>query len=464
MSVIYKRQLWTFNPFARSGNGSFGALELYRRGMSGDSLKYELLRNLHGYPLIVEFFESGYNIAFYRDRNVTLLQQYLGPDSVSVEVLRDKMNFTAIFQPPDKGDAFGVKLDNGTFTGCLGRMINRKSDLAITGFFIKDYLSPDVEFTSGIYQDELCLISRKASRIPQSLLPLVCFEVDLWVCLFLTMGFAGLFWSLVRQLNRRIVNERSVGWLEFLQIIVDTAMLTISAPLRKFPRINSERAFIASICLISLVFVSIFQSSLSTVFIKPIFYKDIMSLKDLAETKLLIYVKYAAMMQDMFPQGSTGVIGELHDQMRQVSTTSSIMAQLSVAGDFVTVTRRCTTHQDNAYYFSARKLHMIPECPRIYNLAYMVRTNSVYLDRVNEILLLLNNGGFHEKWIRDLNYMYAWLIRLKYGSFHEDPFKVLTMGDLQLPFYILGIGFSISAVFFVCEWVKELANRCRGRK
>lgn len=335
-------------------------------------------------------------------------------------------------------------------------MIKRKSDLALTAFFIKDYLSPDVEFTSSIYQDELCLISRKASRIPQSLLPLVCFEVDLWVCLFFTIIFAALFWSFVRQVNRNIVGKRATGSVEFVQIFVDTAMLTISAPLRKFPVINAERAFIASICLISLVFVSIFQSSLSTVFIKPIFYKDIHSLAELAEAKLLIYVKYAAMMDDMFPANSTGVVAQLHDQMRRVGTTSSVMAQLSVAGNFVTVTRRCTTYQDNAYYFSSRQLHLIDECPRIYNLGFMTRRSSVYLERVNEILLLLNNGGFHQKWIRDLNYKYAWVIRLKYGSFHENSFKVLTIGDLQLPYYILGMGFSVSLLVFIVEilWVK----------
>lgn len=323
----------------------------------------------------------------------------------------------------------------------------------MTGFFIKDYLSPDVEFTHTLYQDELCLISRKASRIPQSLLPLVCFEVDLWAYLFLAMIFSALFWSLVRQINRRIVFRGSISVLELVGITVDTVTLTVSAPLRKFPIINSERFFVASICMLSLVFVALFQSSLSTVFIKPLFYKDIMSLADLAATKLLIYVKYAAMMQDMFPANSTGTVGELHDQMRQIASTGSVMAQLSVAGNFVTVTRRCTTYQDNAYYFSSRMLHLIPECPRIYNLAFMGRRNSVYLERFNEVLLRLNNGGFHEKWIRDLNYKYAWLIRLKYGAFHEDVFKVLTIEDLQLPYYILAIGFTLSGVAFVIEWI-----------
>lgn len=329
--------------------------------------------------------------------------------------------------------------------------------MALTGFFIKDYLSPDIEFTSGIYADELCLISKKASRIPQYILPLICFELDLWICILLITIFSIFTWAWIRHLNYRIVSGARLTRMEFLDVVVDTAALIISAPLRKLPTINSERSFTASICLMSLIFVSIFQSSLSGVFIKPLFYKDIMTFQDIADGGLPIFVKYAAMMEDMFPPNSTGLIAQLHEQMVLVSTTTSVLAQLSQAGNFITVTRRCTVYQDNTYYFSSRLLHLIPECPRTYNLGFITRINSVYIGRLNEILLQLNNGGFHQKWIRDLWYYYSWQTRLKYGSFYESDFKVFTLTDLQLPFYILAIGFGISGGVFVVElmyWAK----------
>lgn len=342
-------------------------------------------------------------------------------------------------------------------------MVNRKSDLALTGFFIKDYLSPEVEFSAGIYQDELCLISKKASRIPQYILPLICFELHLWIILLATTIFCTIIWAIIRHFNYRIIHRQDIEGREFREIFVDTFILTISAPLRKLPEIASERSFAATICLLSLVFVSLFQSSLSVVFIKPLFYKDIMTFDDIADTQLPIYVKYLAMMDDMFPQDSEGVLEQLKNQMRHITTTSSVLAQLSQAGNFITVTRRCTVYQDNAYYFSSRLLHLIPQCPRIYNLAYLAPRNSIYIRRVNEILLQLNNGGFHEKWIRDLNYKYSWQTRMKYGSFYEDDFKVLTVTDLQLPFFILAIGFGVAALVFVGEWMWRIKEKCQGR-
>lgn len=446
--AIYKRILWLYHPF-RLENGTHGSLVPFQRKTN---FKKELLANMNQYPLVVEIFESGYNIAVNRLVNgVSVFDHFTGPDGVTVDILEAKMNFTAVLQPPDKGDAFGSKLPNGTFTGTLGHIIAQKSDLALTGFFIKDYLTRDIEFTSAIYGDELCLLSKKASRIPQYILPLICFELDLWICLLITIIFTTFFWAFLRHLNAKIIRGGRLHWREFLQIGVDTVMLILSSPMRKFPTINSERSFVASICLISLVFVSIFQSSLSTVFIKPIFYKDIMNFEDLAAAKLPIYVKYAAMMDDMFPENSTGILGQMRAQMKLISSTKSLLAAISETGKFVGVTRRCTVYQDNSFYFSSRQLHLIPQCPRIYNLAYLGPRHSVYLKRVNEILLQLNNGGLHEKWIRDMNYKFALQTRMKYGSFHEDAFKVFTMTDLQLPFFILLFGFGASTAAFIFE-------------
>lgn len=94
--VIYLNQLWTYNPFGMRTENTFGTLTLY--GANDRDMKRQRLKNLNGYPLIIEFFESGYNIAFYKNMgqigNRTFLEQFLGPDSVSVEILRQRMNFT----------------------------------------------------------------------------------------------------------------------------------------------------------------------------------------------------------------------------------------------------------------------------------------------------------------------------------------------------------------------------------
>lgn len=59
---------------------------------------------------------------------------------------------------PNDGTKFGYRNPNGSLTGALKNVQSRKSDIAFVGFFIKDYETRDVEFTSPIYSDELCIV------------------------------------------------------------------------------------------------------------------------------------------------------------------------------------------------------------------------------------------------------------------------------------------------------------------
>lgn len=84
---------------------------------------------------------------------------------------------------PNDGAKFGYRNPNGSLTGALKNVQSRKSDIAFVGFFIKDYETRDVEFTSPIYSDELCIVVKKAGRISPFILPLIIFDKTLWMFL-----------------------------------------------------------------------------------------------------------------------------------------------------------------------------------------------------------------------------------------------------------------------------------------
>lgn len=78
---------------------------------------------------------------------------------------------------------FGFRSSNGTLTGSLKTLRSRKADMALVGFFIKDYETRGIEFSAPIYSDELCIVVMKAGRIPQFILPLIIFDQTLWIFL-----------------------------------------------------------------------------------------------------------------------------------------------------------------------------------------------------------------------------------------------------------------------------------------
>jgi hypothetical protein len=81
------------------------------------------------------------------------------------------------------GAKFGFRNPNGTFTGALKSIQDRRSDVAFVTFFIKDYETRSIEFSAPVYSDDLCLIVKKAEKIPQFMMPLITFDKSLWIAL-----------------------------------------------------------------------------------------------------------------------------------------------------------------------------------------------------------------------------------------------------------------------------------------
>ena len=231
--------------------------------------------------------------------------------------------------------------------------------------------------------------------------------------------------------------------LQYAQIFTDFYILFMGAPLRRFPRCQSERIFVGAVCLLSLNIVSLFQSSLATVFIKPMYYKEIDTLKSFADTDKRILIKYPAMMTDLFPEDSSDTFNKLHHQMVLIPRMDMTTLDVINSG-MAAVTRKI-----NAKLFSNRHLlHLIPECPKSYNMAYLLKQNSVYLEPVNEVLLDIVQFGLMNKWIEDMIFR-ATMRNLK-KTRHDIRAKSINMIQLQLPFFLLaaGILFSFAVLLF----------------
>lgn len=243
------------------------------------------------------------------------------------------------------GTKFGFKLKNGTLTGALGNLQKRKVDVALTAFFIKDYETRAAEFTFPLYSDELCVVVLKSPRIPPELLPLIIFDDLLWLSLFIVGIFIYTFWCLLRWFNNIIKRPsnpakrvkfnienyhlstylaRQSSLCQYAQIFVDLLMLMVQAPMRRFPKMQSERVFICSICLLSIVIVSMYQSGMATVFFKPFYFKDINTLEGLDKSGIEIQVKYLGYMSDVFPNDSSSVYHHMKKKMKFTETTKSV--------------------------------------------------------------------------------------------------------------------------------------------
>lgn len=192
---------------------------------------------------------------------------------------------------------------------------------------------------------------------------------------------------------------------------------------------------------------TLFQSSYSTVLIKPMFYKNINNLEQFADTRQNILIKYPAMLTDIFPEDSSETYRVLHTRMF-VDTRPELTALDIINMGHATVTRKTTLRvmkEDTL-------VHLVPECPRNYNLAFVLAANSVFLEPINAIILDIISFGLVKKWIEDAEYAVK-LESVKMNPPESSSARVLNLNDIQLPFFILFFGVFIALIVFVVEKV-----------
>ncbi|XP_017073294.1 uncharacterized protein LOC108109346 [Drosophila eugracilis] len=422
----------------------------------------EIYKNMEGYPLRIYIFDSVYSsVVGDFDNNKVLSVN--GADAKLASTVARKLNFTAEYLWPDD-EYFGGRLADGSYSGGVGRAHRGEVDIIFAGFFIKDYLTTNIQFSSAVYMDELCLYVKKAQKIPQSILPLFAVHTDVWMC-FLLVGILGtIVWLLLRALNLILLIEsipdgsRAANISYFgaaRRIFIDTWIVWVRVNVGRFPPFHSERIFVASLCLVSVIFGALLESSLATVYIRPLYYRDVNTLRELDETAQPIYIKHPAFKDDLFYGHDSEVYRRLDAKMMLVAEGEErLIDMVSKRGGFAGVTRSASLQLNDIRYVMTKKVHKIPECPKNYHIAYVLPRPSPYLEQLNRIVLRLVAAGIMDLWTGEAKERAKWSIQQfpEYlAQLDVGRWKVLTMSDVQLAFYALTGGCLISGVAWMAE-------------
>jgi hypothetical protein len=116
-------------------------------------------------------------------------------------------------------------------------------------------------------------------------------------------------------------------------------------------------------------------------------------------------------------------------------------------------------------FWKYENYHLIPECPKKYNLAYIMARHSVFLEKFNQQLLYMLNGGLIDQLVENAVYNSTVENLIAIRSVHFYPvFKVFTLIDLQLPFLILiggcCFGLLVLLVEVLCKALKRKSVHC----
>ncbi|EDV99774.1 uncharacterized protein LOC6564942 [Drosophila grimshawi] len=462
--------MWIYDPFAHSEHGDwdgifdasgndngfengFGRLVPY---MEGEALANLLFHNMNGYPLRVQIFKSVYSRP-QLDRKTGLLRRITGVDWEVAKVISELLNFTMLLQQPDK-NYFGERSPNGTYNGVIGSIINDGLDICLTGFFVKDYMVQEyMDFTVTVYDDKLCIYVPKARRIPQSILPIFAVGYEIWLGFILMAFVCAFIWMVLRAINLqlRIVRMRDeLLWQQALAIVVDTWVVWVRVNLSHLPDSYAERMFIGSLCLVSVIFGAIFESSLATVYIHPLHYKDILTMQDLDDSGINIVYKYSSMADDLFFSETSPLYASLNKKLVWNSDLDAdVTNEVATIGGKSGVSRYSSLMMESVNYLHMQRIWVVPECPKYYTISYVLPRNSPWEEAINAQLLLLLSAGLIPKWIDDQKFRVTIKTRtaLIRSEAVSSEVRVLTIGDLQLAFYVVIGGTLLALLGFIAE-------------
>lgn len=350
----------------------------------------------------------------------------------------------------------------------IGSIIQDGLDICLTGFFVKDYLVQEhMDFTVTVYDDQLCIYVPKASRIPQSILPIFAVGYDIWLGFILMAFGCALVWLLLRLINLRLrivsITKHRL-WQQAMGIVVDTWVVWVRVNLSHLPDSYAERMFIGSLCLVSVIFGAIFESSLATVYIHPLHYRDIMTMQDLDDSGLKVVYKYTSMADDLFFSETSPLFASLNKKLWwNRDLNADVTHEVATIGGKAGVSRYSSLTMESANYLLTQRIWVVPECPKYYTISYVMPRDAPWEEAINAQLLRLLNAGIIHKWIQDQKYSVTVRMRnaLVQVEGEGSTVRVLTISDLQLAFYVVVVGTLLGWLGFLAEhvWARRSLRR-----
>ncbi|XP_071567146.1 uncharacterized protein [Temnothorax nylanderi] len=502
------RCLSRYLPFEKNRrNGEYGVVrKVCLTGREDNVELYANFENLNGYPIRVVVFPSVMmEVAFDRDatspklsgldaKAMLLLERAMGA-RFRINVFRIKVNSTST-NGEDYADPFHRTLQY-IETG--------ESEIIITSFFVQQYRRDKYEyrryeFTASIYEDKLCLIAPTAGFVPKSYMPIMSFAPDLWVALAIYNLLVSVLWYLVKYYSVSF-RRREAVLLPLARRTTPTTPTTpsfavilsrghsftrsnsslASPPPRIPPYVSScfdlvetscyplkenesggsagggtttaQRAFLIGTLFFGLIITGLYQSCLMSSLSDPFHYPELNTLEDVASTNLTIITRYYNMKENTFA-GNTTLDNKLRSKTKVFVSKERTYDVVAFGRRTIAISRYASIKlYDMSRYYDVdgnELLHIIEEYPTTYLLSYVMKLHSPYRERINGLLLRMQQAGLVHLWYERMAYPSYVAEQRRRVDKSERKIK-LTIEHYSLTFVGLVVGLLSCTVVFLAE-------------
>lgn len=465
------RCLRRYLPFERNQQNEYGVVrKICLTNRTNNIELYTNFDNLNGYPIRVIVFRSlMMNITFDKD---TRTYEYKGLDADVMFLLEKSMG--AEFRINVVSINFTKPNGEDPFHDSLGYIEDDNAEIIITGFFIHQYHEYQrYEFTASVYEDKLCLIAPTAGFIPKSYMPIMPFASDLWTALAIYNVLVSVLWFLIKYYSESFRRQEAVllpltrmefvlsrrsnlspGIHPYVSSCFDLVE-TSCYPLKENggPVTISQRALLFGTLFFGLIIVDLYQSYLVSGLSNPFHYPELNTLEDVANSNFTIATRYYNLKENIFTENTT-LDKKLRSRIKIINPDQAINDLVAFDKKVIALTRYASIKLDDlSNYYDAdgnELLHLVEECPTTYLLSYVMSLYSPYRERINGLLLRMQEVGLVNLWYDNMAYP-TYVVEQKRKVNKRERKIQLNMEYYSLTFVGLSIGLFFCTVIFFAE-------------
>lgn len=476
------RCLSKYLPFEKNQRNEYGVIrKVCLIDREANVELYGSFENLNGYPISVAVFPSlMMNVELDRDTSL----KFNGLDANAMFLLERAMG--ARFRINVFGRSTINSINGDPFHRTLQYIENGELEIIITSFFTHQYKEyRRYEFTASVYEDKLCLITPTAGFVPKSYMPIMSFALDLWVALAIYNILVSVLWFLIKYYSVSLHRQEAI-----LLPLTRTTGYVLSRRSNLPPRIHpyvsscfdlvetscyplkevdgkagagttAQRAFLIGTLFFGLIITGLYQSCLISSLSDPFHYPELNTLEEVASSNFTIITKYYNLKENTFT-GNTTLDKKLRNKIKVFISEEPTNDAVAFRGMIAIGRYASVKLSDMSRYYDVdgnELLHIVEECPTTYLLSYVMRLHSPYRERINGLLLRMQEAGLVHSWYEHMTYpSYVAEQRRKMDK-SERRIK-LTMEHYSFTFVGLTLGLLSCTVVFLAELY--FANKSRS--
>lgn len=421
--------LYSYNMFSRSlmkpdKNGIIEELEKRFNDMNGYRLRVSLFKNYLGYYRKSSIKYKGF--------------EGTGIDGEFLQLVSKKLNFTPLIVPP-RGEDYGETVHETKFIRSMKQVARGLVDVSFNGRYIKNY-NLELMYSHVILEDKICVVV--APDMPYrgwEIFYKACDET-VWACIILAFVSVTLSASLISRIETGKWNK------SFLH----AARSMFSMPMSSTPKSSPLRIVVAVCLLFAIVLMTLFQGYLFHMIHTSPKKHLYTSLKDIHDLEIIQI---------------TGAYNETFHLKDNPKNAKKIQTKIKTSYGFpkgITLSNCALVISKSHFNFLIdtrrfkpdEKPHMLNDCPRSYNLAYIFPRGSPFYKIFNEKYVSrvfeanLNTFWYHRLVSHMLQHKLGRNILLPDHEKEEDS---IPLGQLEVSFFILLVGYTISILIFLQE-------------